>query len=184
MLEGYIIVSCFDTTIKSGCDLDIKKTTSITGDSMICGDGNFYKNISCIKYVDPKNLDLTKIDHFNYQIKLQKDEHYIYLSTNPFILSEADNGDSAISKNTDLIYGIRQNQITADKIQKQIEKLHLDFEKKSHYNVLMKVSVKVLILPRRKKPTTFKDPIGLDQYLLLFDKKNKIKKVKVINDPF
>lgn len=184
LLKGYLIVSCFDTTIKSGCDLNIKKTTSITGDSMTCGDGIFYKNISEIKYVNPKNIDLKQIDEFSYQVKLQKDEHNVYLSTDPVILSEADNGDSAIIKNTDLINSIKQNQITADEIQKQIEKLNLDFKKKRHYYVLMEVSVKVLILPERKKTTTFTDPCGLDQYLILFNKKNIIKTVKIIKDPF
>lgn len=184
ILNGYFIVSCYDTTIKSGCDLNIRKTTSIAGDSMSCGDGNFYRNISVIKYVDPKNFDLKQIDEFSYQVKLQKDEHNVYLSTDPIILSEADNGDSVIIKNADLINSIKQNQITADEIQKQIEKLNLDFKKKRHYYVLMEVSVKVLILPKRKKPTTFTDPCGLDQYLILCDKNNIIKAVKVIKDPF
>ncbi|WP_338759651.1 hypothetical protein WAF17_12075 [Bernardetia sp. ABR2-2B] len=183
-LKGYFIVSSFDTTFKSGCDLNIKNTTSITGDSMICGDGNFYKNISVIKYVKPKNLDLKQIDKFSYQIKLQKNEHYIYLSIDPFILSEADKGDSSIIKNVDLLNAVKQNQITADQIQKEIERLKIDFKKKKHCDILMEISVKVLVLPKRKKPITFNDPCGLDQYLILFDKKNKIKALKVIDDSF
>ena len=72
VLKGYFIVSCFDTTLKSSCDLNIESTTVITGDSMTCGDGVFYKNISVIKYVNPQNIDLNKIDNFSYQIQLQK----------------------------------------------------------------------------------------------------------------
>lgn len=181
-LKGYFIVSCFDTTIMSGCDLNIKKTGSITGDSMTCGDGNFYRNISIITYVDPVNLDLKQIDKFSYQVELQKNEHMVFLSTDPSILSES--GDSSLSRDTILIQAIQKNQITAEEIQKQIDRLHLNFKEKNHYYVLMEVSVKVLILPERKKPTTYVDPFGLQQYLLLYDEDNQIKKVKVIEDPF
>ena len=183
-LKGYIIVSSFKTSIKSGCTLNIKTTKSIAGDSMTCGDGNFYKNISVIKYVKPENLDLNKIDNFNYQIRLQKDEHFLYLSTNPLILLEASKGDSAILKKNELIEGIQSNQITADSIQNLIDKLNLDFKKKRHYYILMEVELKVMVLPKRNKPKTFKDPCGLDQYVIIQDKTNQIKTVKIIIDPF
>ena len=182
-LDGYFIVSCFDTTLNNGCDLNIATTESITGDNMTCGDGNFYKNISTIMYVNTKDLDLKQIDDFEYRVGLQKNEHHAYLSTNPLILLEASNGDSIILSQSKLVSKINENQKTADLIQRKIDKLHLDFKDRRHYYILMKISIKVINLPKRTKPKTYTDPCGLDQYLILYDKKNKIKVEKVIS-PF
>ncbi len=151
---------------------------------MTCGDGNFYKNISVIYYVNPDDLDLKQIDNFDYQVKLQKDEHEVYLTTNPLILLEASKGDSAILHKNELVNGVQNNQITADAIQKQIDNLNLDFKQKRHYYVLMNVSLSVVVLPKRSKPKTYKDPMGYNQCVILQDKSNKIKTVKVIKDPF
>ena len=184
ILKGYFIVSCFDTSIKNGCDLNIKTIKSITGDSRTCGDGNFYKNISSIKYVKTEDLDLNQIDNFKYNVSIQKDKQYIFLTTNPQILLEANEGDSAILDSSELVRSILENQTTAELIQKQINKLKLDFKKKRHYYVLLDVSIKVIDLPKRIIPVTYRDNSGFDQFIILFDKKNKIKKVKIIKDPF
>lgn len=183
-LIGYFIVSCFDTTIKNNCDLYIKTIKDVSGDSMTCGDGNFYKNISTIMYVKTTDLDLNKIDDFNYQIKLQAKEQNAYLSINPLILLDASKRDSSVLKNNLLVKSIEQNQITAELIQKQIENFKLFFKIKKHYYILLRVSIKVIALPPRIKPVKYKDPMGIDQYIILWDKKNEIEGVKVIQDPF
>jgi hypothetical protein len=179
-LKGYFIVTCFDSTIKSRCGLDVKSSRSITGESMTCGDGSYYKNISVIKYISPADLDLTRIDSFRYQARIQADEHYVYLSVNPLILVEAAKGDSSILHNAKLVRRIRRNQKTAEQIQEQIEQLNLDFKKRIFYDVLMEVSVKVTDLPERVRPKTFHDNGGLDQYVILHHRSNKIKAVKYL----
>ena len=179
-LDGYFIVSSFNKNTKCNCNLDIKSTKMVSGDSMICGDGNFYKNISTIKYIRAEDLDLKKIGDTKYQKSLLQNEHYTYLTTNPSILLEGSKGDSTILQNVKLVNNIVQNKITADLIQTQIEKLKLDYTETKHYYILMKVSVKVLILPKRKNTSKFHNPHGFDQFLILQDKSNKIKVIKSI----
>lgn len=179
-LSGYFIVTSFDTSMRSGCDLNIATTSSIYGDSMICGDGNFYKNVSTIDYLNPEDVDIDQIDDLMYYAKLQNKQCVTYLSINPLILLEVSNADSSILNDSTIVECIKNNQHTAELFQEQIELLDLNFKKSNMYAILMKGSFRVLDLNKRKKVEGFKAPHGLDQHLILHDKANKLKAVKII----
>ncbi len=174
-LNGYFIVSCFSPSYNC---LDI----FLNNKSLAPHDCNFYKSISSISFVKTNDLDLKQIDDFTYRVKLQEKENKVYLSNNPLILLEISKGDSAILKKNDLFLGIQQNILTADLIEGAIEKLRLDFKNDRHFYVLLKVSVSVVDLPPRAKTSNVVDPMGVDQYLILWDDENKITGVKIITN--
>ena len=186
ILKGYFIINCCDSKIKSGCSLNIKTINAFNpeSDSKSCGDGNFYKNISQIRYISPANIDLDQIDDFTYQCEIQKYQHVTYLSANPLILLDVNKGDSNILQNLDLVNSIKNNLKTAQIIQNQIDNCKLNFEKKMCYDVLMYGTLVVLRLADRHTPKTYTNPLGYNQHLILSDQRNKIKKVKILKNPF
>ncbi len=123
------------------------------------------------------------MDDFSYRVSLQQYEHAVYISVNPMILLLANDGDSAILQDTNYVQAIVNNQKTADLIQKRIDGFHLDFKRKRHYYVLLKVKIKVLKLPNRTIPKNYTNPSGYkQQYVILYDPSNRIKAVKVIEN--
>lgn len=179
ILIGYFIVGCFSPEYNcKNFDPGLGSKTPLLREC------NFYKSISSIKYVKLNDLDLKKIDDFNYQIKLQEKENDVYLSNNPLILLETNNGDSSILKKNDLFLSIQQNIITAELIESAIEKLKLNFKNVRHHDVLLKVSVTVIDLPQITKTPNDTPKMAVDKYLILQDDKNKVEGVKIIKNPF
>lgn len=53
-LKGYLIVQCLDSTIRSGCNLKVKRNAYgevFMNETTRCGDGVFYKNIAYMYFV-------------------------------------------------------------------------------------------------------------------------------------
>jgi hypothetical protein len=183
-LTGYFLVDCYVETLKSNCTLDIASLKAVEGDSMSCGDGAFYKNISTIYYVAPQALDLRYIDNFAYRVNLQGRQHQVYLSINPLILRGAGPTAGALRRNLQVVNAIKQNQATADLLQQQVDRLQLDFTKKRWYTVLLHGTMSVLVLPDRQAPKTYATPMGYHQYLLLQDKGNRVRVAHLLKDAF
>lgn len=186
-LNGYFIVSCFDSTRKDACGLNIitnEYGERYTKDTIRCGDGSFYKKLSYIFFVREKDVDLSQVDDYAYQVKLQKKQHAVFLSTNPNILLPAYKGDTSILSNQSLMEGIRLNQKTAEMLYEQVELVNKNHKNKRSYSVLMKISVKVVPLAKRKNSKDYKNGLGYNQYVLLYDSLNTITAIKVMKDPF
>ena len=179
-LTGYFIVQCFKPASKCPCGLDIASTELISADSIknatcLC-DGNYYRNFGLVKYVNPKDLDLGRIDDFDYQVKLQDKEHLVFLSTNKNILRDAFSKDSTLIKDNALVKQVESDTVTAEMIAKLIDGAQLVFKRKIAYDVLLKGEMTVV----RMKDCGKHDA----QYLFLNDPQNGLEFIKVIKDPF
>lgn len=189
-ISGYFLVYAFKPAYKCSCGLNIPTAESMAADSMkkqtcLC-DGNYYKNFGTIRFVKTADLDLGKIDDYNYQAKLSGSgkEMLMFLSTNKNILHDAFSKDTSLVNDKELIQQIESDTVTADAIAKLIDGAKLNFTKKTAYEILLKADVTVLRLKNSPKPKDYADGMGHEQYLFLNDPTNHIEFVKVIADPF
>lgn len=183
-LTGYFIVDCIAKSFKNSCNLDIASLKAVDGDSMTCGDGAFYGNISSITYVAPQDIDMRYIDDFNYQVALQGRQHRVYLSTNPLILRAAGPAYASLRNNQAVVRAIEGNRRTAKLLQHSITQQHHNFRRKKACSVLIYGTLYVVVLPPRPMPLTYRSPLGTDQYLLLDVSNNRIQCSRVLKDPF
>lgn len=150
-------------------------------DRVTCGDNAYYKNIGHIYYIPLAELDINRLYNdkdSEYRIHLQLKQKNVFLCSNSHILLETETNPQDNHNNINLLNAIKLNNITAEIIQKESEKIignHQDFMAEE---VLLRIRCYTIKLKDKETINYGNGTVTVDQYLILYDKTNKFNALR------